>query len=643
MSLRGSRFKPFASRPNSFYTRFRKSATLFFRSTCFRRVAKVFLLIFRFFSAGPGLPGFCEVFNTSLITLAGRVPRYVCLTLIARGIVKALNLLRAVSGTMTQAFPLHTSTHIRSSAIDSISMIGNLSPRRWAWNPFIIDQDFKLINGSIWERRVFLEGPKGVEHSANFSFRLTINHNSHRHLKASDVDPDSLTWVLAEDHNGSHYANINFYLKFDSELLFRFDSATMALQIIPMGAASSSSVIAQPLLAFGGYELNGFVWDDLSMFDKFLCRRPGRSFVSESADKWSLDVPLRANGGIDFRADGVYQFLISADGEEDYGFSALNDGTGRLVRGTGFGSSHGSSMHSGCTIKVKEDGLYRFLLDASPDSPHIKVIGVNVSDPEYLNLRSSIQLLGTVYADNQFDPTVPGRSLLPGMSDHDLVLDLDVKAGKHCINFGIGSELFLDTMGFGCWLDVDPAHPAQSLRGIAWHGKPQEWNILFELDVDSKLRFTYNLKDDAFGIDVLSGGGVLTPTTELNELSLVGNFPDPLKAWDPESPSNLMEVIGGGRFQRTVLLQAGETYTYKYVANRTPWQMVFADYELDCHGTDFTGSHPSPGDVTVSSLKRFGRLTSHGNPPALSFTAIHTGPYRFYADVITGGYGVKPV
>jgi len=42
-------------------------------------------------------------------------------------------------------------------------------------------------------------------------------------------------------------------------------------------------------------------------------------------------------------------------------------------------------------------------------------------------------------------------------------------------------------------------------------------------------------------------------------------------------------------------------------------------------------------------LKRFGQLTSHGNPPALSFTPIHSGPYRFYADVITGAYNVKPV
>ena len=543
---------------------------------------------------------------------------------------------------MVQSLPAHTSQHFNADPIESITMVGNLGARRWRWNPFISDQDFTAVSDTVWERTFFLEGPKGPEHSGCYSCRLVINHNSHRHLKTLSVDVPALSWTLAEDQAGQNYSNINFKVLLDAEILFRYDTSTQQLQIVPMAIVSDTSKILQPVVKLSGYQLNGFVWDDLSMFDKFQCKRPGRSFEQVSPGLWSLDVPLKSTGGIDFRADGVYQFLISADGEEDYGFSGLNDGTGRLVRGTGFGSSHGSSMHSGCTIKVKEDGIYRFKLDSNPEFPRIEVTGLTASDPELLNIRSSIQLLGTVHADNQFDPTVSGRSLVSSDSDDNLILDLDVKAGHHCINFGIGAELFLDTMGFGCWLDVDPSKPSQSLRGVAWHGKPQEWNILFELDVDSRLRFHYSLKDDVFGIDVLSGG-TLTPTTQLRELSLVGNFPAPLKAWDPESPANLMEVIGGGRFQRCVLLTAGETYTYKFVGNRTPWQMVFADYELDCHGTDFTGSHPSPGDASVSSLKRYGQLTSHGNPPALSFTPIHTGPYRFYADVITGAYSVKPL
>lgn len=545
---------------------------------------------------------------------------------------------------MTQAFPSHNSKHVGSGTIESISIVGNLAARRWRWNPFISDQDFRYVGGSIWERTIFLEGPKRPEHTGNFSCRLVINHNAQRHLKSLSVQCESLTWTLVEDKNGMNYANINFRLTMDAEVLFRFDTATMQLQLLPMSIVPEPINIVQPILDFMGYELNGFVWDGLSMFDKFQCRRPGRSFEPIAPSIWSLDVPLKANGGIDFRADGVYQFLISADGEEDYGFSGLNDGTGRLVRGTGFGSSHGSSMHSGCTIKVNQDGIYRFILDTNPESPRVQVKGLNgIPDPALLNSRSSIQLLGTIHVENQFDPTVLGRTLLPGSDPDQLELEVDVIAGKHCINFAIGSELFLDTMGFGCWLDYDQTQPCQSLQGIAWHGKPQEWNILFELDVDSRLCFHYNLNEDRFAIDVVSGDGILIPVIQLSELSLVGNFPEPLQAWDPESPANLMEVIGGGRFQRCVLLKAGESYTYKYVANRTPWQMVFADYELDCYGTDFTGSHPIKGQVTLSALKRYGQLTSHGNPPALSFTPIHTGPYLFYADVITGAYSVRQV
>jgi hypothetical protein len=258
---------------------------------------------------------------------------------------------------MVQSLPLHASEHIDSTIIESISMVGNLGARRWRWNPFINDQDFMPVGDSFWERSVFLEGPKGTEHTGNFSCRLVLNHNSKRHLKCLSVDAASLTWLLAEDEDGKIMPILILRCLMDAEVLFRFNSETLQLQLIPMGIVPDMKAILQPVVDFKGYELNGFVWDDLSMFDKFQCRRPGRSFQPVSPGLWSLDVPLKANGGIDFRADGVYQFLISADGEEDFGFSALNDGTGRLVRGTGFGSSHGSSVHSGCTIKVKEDGI----------------------------------------------------------------------------------------------------------------------------------------------------------------------------------------------------------------------------------------------------------------------------------------------
>jgi len=149
-----------------------------------------------------------------------------------------------------------------------------------------------------------------------------------------------LAWTLVQARDGKSCASINFKILMDMEIPFRFDSETMQLHLVPVGIVADLAATVQPIVEFNGYELNGLVWGDLSMFDKFLCRRPGRSFVNTSPGKWFLDEPIRANGGIDFREDGVCQFLMLAEGQWDYAFSALNDCTGRLVCGTGFGSSH---------------------------------------------------------------------------------------------------------------------------------------------------------------------------------------------------------------------------------------------------------------------------------------------------------------
>ena len=127
-------------------------------------------------------------------------------------------------------------------------------------------------------------------------------------------------------------------------------------------------------------------------------------------------------------------------------------------------------------------------------------------------------------------------------------------------------------------------------------------------------------------------------------MSLVGSFDDTnqMEPWNPTSSLNLMNPLNPGCFERVIHLSAGKTYNYKYVGNRSPWALVYADYELDCHGYDFSGSIPDAADPSKRSLKRFGQLTSHGNPPALEFTATHSGQYRFYVDIIFGGYSIQP-
>ncbi|HCZ02351.1 MAG TPA: hypothetical protein DHV39_02905 [Verrucomicrobiales bacterium] len=400
---------------------------------------------------------------------------------------------------------------------------------------------------------------------------------------------------------------------------------------------------------FDSFELNGFPWDDLDMYEKFDCRVKGREFVKDSSEVWSIDVPLRKNGGIDFRADGVYQFLISSNRDEDFGFSGFNDGSKSLVQGTGFGSSHGSSKHSGCTIQVFSDGVYRFNL-YSPDSidPKFSVepspSNPSLPAPKVLNQRESYQLLGSIFADNQFDPTHPDRQMKLMPDGVNYSLSASVPAGFHVVNIAISSELFLDTMGLGCWLDLQDSQPCQSLECVTWHGKPHELNICFEVDADCELNFIFNPDTDRLSIKVVDGPALLAPVSSISEMSLVGSFEDTeqMEAWNPTSSLNLMNPLLPGCFEKVVHLVAGKTYNYKYVANRSPWALVYADYELDCHGFDFSGSIPDAADPSKRSLKRFGQLTSHGNPPPLEFTATHTGQYRFYVDIVFGGYSVKP-
>jgi hypothetical protein len=539
--------------------------------------------------------------------------------------------------------PKYSSSSIDSQEITSISLLGNVHRRRWGWNPFDRVNDMTHIGDGIWEFRSPVEGRRLPELSGQYSVRLVINHNPRRVLKARPFPNTKFLWQLQESVDGKGLHNVNFTVQSSQEIIFRFDVNTMSLELIP-GTRPES---VEPVSAFSSFELNGFVWDSASMFEKFDTRLVGRSFVKQDNDHWTIDVPLLSTGGIDFRADGVYQFLISANGSEDYGFASLNDGSGTLVQGTGFSSSHGTSLHSGSTVRILDDGLYRFHLHSPTEKPSVSVEALDPTarQPQLLNQRTSFQILGSIFESDQFDPTNHERTMSATENPQVYELKCRVRPGFHTVNVAISSELFLDTMGLGCWLDLDD-YSTNELHCITWHGKPHEVNVCFALnsssESESELQFLFDSTTDRLSISVMSGDGRLQPVTELDQLSLVGDFDSPLEAWNPESAKNLMSPLSGGRFERVLELSAGKTYHYKYVGNRSPWAITFADYELDCFGYDFAGHPHNSGDPSLASLRRYGRLTSHGNPPPLEFTAMHSGPFRFYADLSLGTYSVAP-
>lgn len=541
--------------------------------------------------------------------------------------------------------PAHTIELLDDPAIRCISLLGNVHRRRWSWSPFDPLNAMTQVTDTIWEYHCPVEGRRLPDLSGQYSVRFVINHNPQRILKVDPFSAANNCWKLHETPNGKGMHNINFTVSNSQGITFRVDTHDLSLQIIP----TSRNESVQPVSEFTSYELNGFVWDDISMFEKFNPRRPGRSLQKVDDNHWFIDVPLSKTGGIDFRADGVYQFLISANQSEDFGFGSLNDGSGNLIQGTGFSSSHGGSCHSASTVRIFENGSYRFHLKNPTTYPFIEVENLDPAGflPVLLNDRVSYQLLGSIFNSDQFDPTKPSRIMVPTEKPNIYRYSSLVAPGFHSVNIAISSELFLDTMGIGCWLNISDK-PAFALQCQTWHGKPHEINICFHLasigceEEKVELEFLFNSENDRLNINVCHSDGLLQPLAMLDELSLVGSFDSPLEPWSPGSPANLMVSLGGGRFERVIELSAGKTYNYKYVANRSPWLITFADYELDCYGADFIGQPQLFGDPRLSALRRFGRLTSHGNPPPLEFTAIHSGPHHFYADLTIGCYSVAP-
>ena len=543
-------------------------------------------------------------------------------------------------------FPVHRSDELFSAAVQSLSVLGTLHHHRWRWNPFDTQNELTW-NESLnsWTRTFFLT-PKGGRHGDGvYVFRFVINHNPRRVLKA-DLDGDQIHGIhLYASEDGSKGGNIAIKVLQPQEIQLRVGAS---LESFSVETPHPESV--QRVTGGHSYELNGFVWDDADMFQKFDETLAGRSFEQVAPGQWQIDVDLRRDGGIDFRHDGVYQFLISSNRDEDQGLSALNgsvSGNGsriRLVHGTGFGSSHGLCLHSAPTVRVNANGRYRLTLRVQADVTTLDVQSLGLGEIRFLNRLDTLHLMGTVHDHDAFDPTGLHTLMRPGEGEGQVdrhSLSCDLQPGTYSINFGLGRELFLDTMALGCWLE---AGPNGQLQGHGWHGKPNESNIGFVVTTAGRVTATYDRASDRFSLEHEAGVGALQPVNQLSELSLVGSFDAPLVAWDPKDPHNLMQPLGDSRFERMLWLQAGRPYEYKYVANRTDWLLVFADYELDGYGFAYDAPlNPTPFDTTLQQLRQYGHLTTHGNPPALRFVPTEEGWHRFSVDLVTGGYSVQAV
>ena len=508
---------------------------------------------------------------------------------------------------------------------ESAQLLGTVNNNRGRWNPFLPENNM-IRDGQTYHKEVELEANGGRQGDGIYALRFVTNHDLRQTFKVDrQIDSSSKPELVTGDR-ADKAQNVTIKVDRDGIYKISFNPATLEYNITPKPTY---------LTAIRSVQLNGFVWDDENMFQKFDETRKNHE-MTKNGDWWEKTVALKTNGGIDFRADGVYQFLFSANNNEDWGFGADNDGKGSLTGGTGFGSSGGKSKNSAITIQVFEDGDYTIRMNPKEYKFEVKP-AEGLPPVKIWNDVTSFQLLGSIYPENQFDPTNKERNMKK-VGGNVWTKTVQISPGNYSANFAISKELFLDTMALGAWLESDEPN---KLIGKAWHGKPNEPNIFFNVAQSGDYKFTYEADRDQFSIESLNNAP-LQPATTIKTLQLVGSFDEPMEAWQPTSEANNMQKADRSMFVKDVQLEADRKYEYKYTANNWGWLWVFADYELDDYGQDFSGRNPNTANSTIKDLKEYGQLTTHGNPPALEFTPKSSGCYTFAANLETGAYSVQP-
>lgn len=496
-------------------------------------------------------------------------------------------------------------------------LLGTVHTRRGRWNPFLPDNDMKRTEQGF-SATVTLSERGGRHCDGVYALRFSLDHDLRKSWKFDLSALDSTgkpTLVSGNDATRAH--NLMFRVRESGEYRVDFD---------PVGRTYSIAPEPDYLSVIDSVQLNGFVWDAESDFEKFDERRPSHQ-MDRKGTSWVLTIPLLRDGGISFRKDGIYQFLFSVNQNEDWGFGGDNERPRGLAGGTGFGSSGGRSTQSAITIQVFDSGDYTFQLE--PEDFRFSVSAENGKrPPRLLNGIRSMQLLGSFYGSQIFDPLDPStqmREASPGVWEKTL----EVAAGVHVLNFALSNELFLDTMALGAWM-VDSERGV--LRGRAWHGKPNEPNVLLRVHESTRITVRYDLASDEFTLEP-SIPFALEPIWKIETLELIGD----MTGWEPD----VMQRHGSS-FVKDVKLEAQRTYGYKYRANGLPWLWTFADYELDGYGRDLLTRNEDPHTRDWAALREFGHLTTHGNPAAMTFTPAETGIHRFFVDLETGLYGVSP-
>ncbi len=479
----------------------------------------------------------------------------------------------------------------------SAQLVGTVRDGRARWNPFLAGNDMAGQPDGTFAATVRLSATGGRNGDGIYAARFFTNHELRQVFKRGKSPGELLTGP-----DSAFAGNIIFRVTADGDHTFTFDPARSRYSISPP---------VEELTKIESLQINGFVHDSEGSVECFDGRRtrpaekwdewkPSHEFHKKADGSWEISLPLSASGG--HEKNGIYQCLLSANNNGDWGFGAILGKPGRLAGGNGYESRVGHIEESAIVFRVRDDGIYtirvwpeEFRFEVSPTVEFFQV--------------ARFQVDGDALPD-PWNPAAP---------EHDMDRDanglwhkkLSLKTGGgtkgvYSMNFSIDGNWALDSIGYGGeW-------------GKTWHSAPQEWNLLFRVPADGDHVVTLDPARGTFSFDP-----PVQPVMAIESLQISGNFDqfagDGKGGWNPVDPMHDMQTSDGRVFTKLLRLTGGTAYTYKFTANRAGWGWSLVDYPYD-------GSR---------------RLAPHGSPPPLVFECPRDGEYRFTADVVSGDYGVQ--
>lgn len=484
-------------------------------------------------------------------------------------------------------------------ATESAQLVGTVREGRARWNPFSPDNDMSSATDGTFSTTLHLSSAGGRNSDGIYTMRFFTNHEL-RQVYKRDKTPGQ----LISGPDSAFAGNIVFQVSTGGNYTVTFDPARLTYKVSP-------AVVE--LTKIESMQVNGFVHEREGSIECFDGRRtrpaemwdeykPSHELRKKSDGSWEISLPLSAAGG--HEKNGIYQCLLSANHNSDWGFGLILGKQGRLAGGNGYDSRVGHIEESAIVFRVSDTGTYT--IRVWPDDYRIEI-----SPPVEFFQVARYQVDGDVVPD-PWNPAAPSHDMEKGPDGlWHKKLHLAANGGTKGIfsmNFSIDGNWALDGIGYGGeW-------------GKTWHSVPQEWNLLFRIPADGNYEVTLDPANGTFSFTP-----PVLPVAGVESLQISGNFDqfagDGKGGWNPVDPMHDMQSTDGKAFTKSLRLTGGKTYSYKFTANRAGWGRSLVDYPYD----------------------GYRKLAPHGSPPPIVFECPRDGEYRFSADVSSGDYGVEMI